>query len=98
MQTDDLIRAEDFCAYYKTDLSFINYLSEYKLIEVTSVEENYYIPQTQLPKLEQLVRLHYDLNINLEGIDAVTHLLDRLKTLQSEITNLKNRLSIYEKI
>jgi hypothetical protein len=98
MQTGDLIPAEEFCAQYKAELSFITYLRDFGLIEVTSVEESYYIPHAQLSKLEQLARLHYDLDINLEGIDAITHLLERVKGLQSEITNLKNKLGIYEKV
>ena len=98
MQTNDLIPAQQICAYYDTELSFITYLHQFGLIELTSVEETAYIPQTQLGKLEQLVRLHYDLDINLEGIDAIAHLLERVKGLQAEITSLKNRLSLYEKV
>lgn len=98
MQTNDLIPAEVFCANYQVEISFINYLHQFGLIEITSAEDNSYIPHTELSKLEQLARLHYDLDINLEGLDAITHLLDRVKGLQFEITNLKNRLSLYEKV
>lgn len=98
MQTDDLILAEEFCTHYKVELSFITYLQQFGLIEATLVEEKYYIPAEQLGKLEQLTRLHYDLNINLEGVDAIIHLLERVKDLQLEIANVKNRLSLYEKL
>ena len=98
MQNNELILAEEFCTHYKIQLSFINNLNQFGLIEITSVEEKPYIPQSQLQKLEQIIRLHDDLNINLEGIDAITHLLDRVKSLQTEIAGLKNRLSIYEKV
>ena len=98
MQNNELILAEEFCTHYKIQLSFINNLNQFGLIEITSVEEKPYIPQSQLQKLEQIIRLHHDLDINLEGIDAITHLLDRVKSLQSEIAGLKNRLSIYEKV
>ena len=98
MQNNELILAEEFCTHYKIHLSFINNLNQFGLIEITSVEEKPYIPQSQLQKLEQIIRLHHDLDINLEGIDAITHLLDRVKSLQAEIAGLKNRLSIYEKV
>jgi hypothetical protein len=42
------------------------------------------------------VRLHYDLDINLEGIEAITYLLNRVKNMQAEIIALKNRLRLYE--
>ncbi|HEX8277573.1 MAG TPA: chaperone modulator CbpM [Segetibacter sp.] len=98
MQNNELILAEEFCTHYKIQLSFINNLNQFGLIEITSVEEKPYIPQSQLQKLEQIIRLHDDLDLNLEGIDAITHLLDRVKSLQTEIAGLKNRLSIYEKV
>ena len=98
MQNNELILAEEFCTHYKIQLSFINNLNQFGLIEITSVEEKPYIPQSQLQKLEQIIRLHHDLDINLEGIDAITHLLDRVKSLQAEIAGLKNRLSIYENV
>ena len=44
-----------------------------------------------------MVRLHYDLEINMEGIDAITHLLKKLQTMQDEISVLKNKLRVYER-
>lgn len=98
MQNNELILAEELCTRYHIQISFINTLQQFGLIEITSVEEAFYIPQSELQKLEQIIRLHDDLDINLEGIEAITHLLDRVKSLQSEITRLKNRLSLYEKV
>ncbi|MEJ7682741.1 MAG: chaperone modulator CbpM [Segetibacter sp.] len=98
MQNNELILAEEFCTRYEIQLSFINTLQQFGLINITSVEETSYIPESELKKLEQIIRLHYDLDINLEGIEAIAHLLDRVKSLQHEIVSLKNRLSLYEKI
>jgi hypothetical protein len=39
-----------------------------------------------------MVHLHYDLDINIEGIEAISHLLDRVDNLQRELITLKNRL------
>lgn len=96
METNELILAEQFCNYYQVEYSFINHLQQFGLIEITSIERANYIDQNQLQKLEQLVRLHYELDINIEGLDAIAHLLDRVKNMQSEITQLKNRLKLYE--
>lgn len=96
MQTEHLILAKEFCSRYQVEYSFIDALHEFGLIEITSVETGVYIAEEQLQKLEQLIRLHYDLNINFEGIDAIAHLLDRVKSMQSEIMMLRNRLKLYE--
>ena len=96
MQNDELILAEEFCTYYQVESSFIYDLQRFGLIEITSNGDTVYIPQTQLRKLEQMIALHFDLNINLEGIDAIDHILERVKSMQTEITALKNRLKLYE--
>jgi PleD family two-component response regulator len=36
------------------------------------------------------------MDINVEGIEAVSHLLERIQRLQDELTGLKNRLRLYE--
>ena len=98
MLQDDLILAKDFCSHYNITLSFINSLHEYGLVQIVLIEETSYIPQEELQKLEQVIRMHYDLDINLEGIEAITYLLERVKNMQSEITDLKNKLNLYEKV
>jgi hypothetical protein len=96
MATDELIPAEEFCNHYKVEISFINSLRDFGLIEVTSIEHSNYITHDQLKKLEQMIRLHYDLNINLEGLDAIEHLLERVESMQNELIKLRNRLKLYE--
>lgn len=96
MQTEDLIAANDFCTYHKIEYSFINSLNEYGLITITSIHENRYIPLNELNKLEQFVRLHADLDINLEGLEAISHLLENIEGMQNQITALKNKLRMFE--
>lgn len=96
MRTPRLISADDFCTYHKVEYSFINSLEQMGLIEITTIEQNRFINTQRLLDLEKFVRLHYELEINLEGIEAITFLLQRVKSLQQEINSLKNRLSLYE--
>src|SRR4051812_23590414 len=96
METNEMILAEQLCSSYKVDYSFINELQQFGLLEVTTAETTNYIPHNELPKFEQILRLHYDLNINMEGIDAITNLLATIRNMQSEIAALRNRLKLYE--
>jgi len=96
MQTNELILAEEFCTHNDIGISFITSLHEYGLIEIKSVENSAYIQESELQKLEQFVRWHYDLNINFEGIDVICNLLERVQNLQSELNGVKNRLRLYE--
>ena len=96
MQEENLIPANEFCLHHNIDVSFIHSLKEYGLVELTVIDDAPFVTIVQLSELEQLVRLHYDLDINLEGIDAIIHLLKKLQTMQDELIILKNRLRLYE--
>ena len=98
METENLIPANQFCEQYNVEFSFIHLLHENGLIELSFVHETECIPVTKLPELEKMVRLHYDLDINMEGIEAITNLLRRVEDMQHEITTLKNKLRLYEAI
>jgi len=45
---------------------------------------------------EEVIHLHVDLEINIEGIETILHLLEKIDTLQNEAIELKNRLRLYE--
>ncbi len=92
----NLIPATEFCVNHNIEISFISSLYESGLIEITTIEEIIYIPEIQLPELEKMVVLYYDLDINVEGIETIEHLLERINTMQDKITSLKNRLRLYE--
>ena len=94
MNKQNFISADDFCRHYHTEISFINSLSNMGLIEITHIEQSAYIEEAQLQSLEQFTRLHYDLNINEEGIEAIHHLLTRVHNMQQEIITLKNKLRL----
>lgn len=98
MQTSQLILADDFCTYHKVEYSFIHDLYKFGLIEIEFIDTRHYLTPDQLQKLEQIIRLYQDLNINLEGIDAINNLLERLTAMQTEITALRNRLRLYEDV
>lgn len=98
MRNEEMVAANEFCTSHNVEISFLYSLSESGLLEITTAEENVFIYQDQLPELEKLVRLHYDMDINLEGIEAIHHLLQQMKMMQDEMRVLKNKLGLYEKI
>ena len=96
MQTKNLIAANEFCINHKIEISFINSLQQCGLIEITNIEDTFFFAEDQLQQVEKFVRLHFDLDINLEGIETITHLLHRINSMQDEIILLRNRLRLYE--
>jgi len=96
METKNLISIQQFCKHYNIPSTFINALQEYQLVEIIVTKSDNYLKMTQLHEVEKMIRLHYDLDINLEGIDAIYNLLKQVESLQDEITSLKNKLNFYE--
>lgn len=96
MNRGNLISASEFCVYHNIEFSFISNLKEFGLVEIVNFQQTDYIPEDQIEKLERMIRLHLDLEINPEGIDTIDHLLARMTRLQEEVTKLKNRLRLYE--
>jgi len=94
---DDLIAVNEFCVNHNIEISFINLLQQSGLIKISSIEASCFVEKEQLPQLEKFVHFYYDLDINLEGIETITHLLQRIENLQNEIIKLKNRLRFYER-
>ena len=96
MQPQELIPLDIFCRHHGIEISFINSLHEFGLLEVTRIDEAGYIPVNQLSEAEKMVRLHTDLEINIEGIYAITHLLNIVNNMNAEILILNNKLRLYE--
>jgi len=96
MQTENLIAIDEFCAKHNIEISFVSSLQQTGLIEITTIEEAWFIDREQLRQLEKFIRFYYELDINLEGIETITHLLQQLIDLQNENIALRNRLGLYE--
>ncbi|WP_339647089.1 chaperone modulator CbpM [uncultured Salegentibacter sp.] len=96
MNLEELIPTDEICAKYKVKRNFVSSLYESGLIEIITVEETEYVHCDEISEFERLWRLHYDLDINLEGLEAIQHLLEQVRKLQKKNLELKNRLGLYE--
>jgi len=96
MTEEKLIPLKELCTHYRVEISFFSELDEFGLIEILSVEDSLYIQEDTVRVVEKIIRIHQDLNINLEGVDAVLNLLEKINNLQEELNSVKNRLRLYE--
>jgi chaperone modulatory protein CbpM len=93
MVTDNLVLIEQLCLYYKIEFSFIDSLASYGLINVIIIEDAKYLSNEDIREIERLMRLHYDLGINMEGIDVISNLVKQIDELQKELVVTKNKLN-----
>lgn len=96
METKDLILIEHFCLHNEIEFSFIDSLQSFGLIEIIIQDDHKYFATEHLNDIEKMIRLHFDLDINMEGIDAVSQLLKKIHRLQEDLKITQNKLRIYE--
>ena len=89
MQTENLIAVNEFCANHNIEISFISSLQQTGLIEITKIEETGFIDVDQLQQLEKIIHLYYELDINLEGIETISHLLQRINLCRMKLSRSK---------
>jgi len=97
METN-FISVDDFCGHYKVEVNFIKSLEEYGLIKTKSIKKTIFIKADDLTGLERYIRLHKELDINMEGLHAVSHLLNQLELLQRKVDALNNEINYYKQI
>lgn len=96
MITAHLIPTTDICVNHHIEYSFINSLGDAGLIEISVVGSDKFIQEEELQKLERMINLHNELEINVPGIEAISHMLERIEQMREEMRQLRNRLRLYE--
>lgn len=96
MSSEELFSAHEFCSYHHVELSFLHNLHDSGLIGMTVQNGIAFLATDELPAVEKFVRWHYELSINSEGIEALSHVLGRMERLLQENRSLRNRLRRYE--
>jgi hypothetical protein len=71
-------------------------LHEYGLVAFEEKENQLFMDEKDISEIEKMFRLHNDLGINFEGLDALNQLLKRMRKMEREMDLLQKRLRLYE--
>ena len=96
MATEKYISIREFCQGHSLKEEFLFHLEEFELVRIVDSGQGPSFPREELDRMERLVRLHRDLDINPQGLQAIDQLLDRLDNMQQEIHQLRRRLGRWE--
>lgn len=96
MGRQDLILIRTLCVHYKVEVSFFKELDNHGLIEIEVLDNDEFIHEESIGNLEKMIRIHRELNVNIEGIDVVFNLLQKEIQLREEMQELRNKLRFYE--
>jgi len=92
MKKENYISIKTFCERHGVGESFVYSMYEYEILQVEREKDEGMLHIEDLPLLEKMVRLHNELDINPEGIQAIHHLLGQVESLQEEVAALKRKL------
>lgn len=90
------ITVTELCKWHRIERQFIHSLHEVGLVQIIEVENEEALTHQELAEVEKMIRMHYELEINVEGIDVVYNLLNQIDDLKQEVLGLQNRLKKYE--
>lgn len=96
MNEEYLVPISTLCVHYEVEMSFFSELNEYGLIEIDTQEQTECVRVERIPEIEKMIRIHRDLQVNMEGIDVVWNLLQKMDEMQNELMAVRSRLRLYE--
>lgn len=96
MKRDDYILVDYFCEVTNTNPEFLKQLYEHDLIKHIEYNKAPALLQNELPVIERMLRLHYDLNVNIEGLQVINHMREKMIGMQNELLQLKRKLKRFE--
>ncbi|MBB4037129.1 hypothetical protein GGR21_003044 [Dysgonomonas hofstadii] len=91
-----IIKITEYCSKNGIETDFLYLLEKENLIELHFIDNEYWIDDSQFKPLEEYARWYYDLSINIEGIDVIRNLLDRMDNMQTEISRLREQLRLLD--
>ncbi|MCJ8154936.1 chaperone modulator CbpM [Chryseobacterium sp. SSA4.19] len=88
------ISREELVKIYNVEITFFDELVEYGLLSVQTENEIHYLMYEDLPVFEKLTNWHYDLEINLPGLEVIHGMLQKMDHLRRKNRELMNKLSV----
>ncbi|TDR19353.1 chaperone modulator CbpM [Marinicella litoralis] len=96
MRDSSYIKIDILCRHYQIEPTLFQHLDEMGLIQTFEHESKWCVDEGQVSRIDKILRLYCDLNINPEGIDVILNLLKRIDELECRLTEISNRLALHE--
>lgn len=90
---NERISREEIVKLYKIEVQFFNDLVDCGLLRTHQENEVHYLLYDELPVLERFANWHYDLEVNIPGLEIIHELLQKLEQAQREKLSLLQKLN-----
>ncbi|MFP3592765.1 chaperone modulator CbpM [Chryseobacterium sp. SIMBA_038] len=87
------ISREELVKIYNIEITFFDELVDSGLLTIQTENEIRYLMYEDLPVFERFTNWHYDLEINLPGLEVIHDMLRKMEDLKSKNRELMNKLS-----
>jgi hypothetical protein len=87
------ISREELVKIYNIEVTFFDELVDSGLLNVEMENEIRYLMYEDLPSFERFANWHYDLEINLPGLEVIHEMLRKMEDLKQKNRELMNKLS-----
>ena len=89
----DRISREELVKIYDIEITFFDSLEESGLLQTQTENEVKYLLYDELEVFERFANWHYDLEVNLPGVEIIHHLLQKMERLKDENRRLTQMYS-----
>ncbi len=83
----DRISREELVKIYDVEVTFFDSLQAAGLVSTVTENETVYLLYDELATFEKFTMWHYDLEVNLPGLEVIQHLLNKIAELQHQRNN-----------
>lgn len=87
------ISREELVKIYSIEITFFDELVDYGLLKPQMENNVQYLLYEDLADFEKFTNWHYDLEINLPGLEVINSMLSKVKDLQTKNRELLNKLN-----
>lgn len=87
------ISREELVKIYNIEITFFDELVDSGLLSIQTENEIRYVMYEDLPVFEKFTNWHYDLEINLPGLEVIHDMLGKMEDLKQKNRELMNKLS-----
>lgn len=87
------ISREELVKIYNVEITFFDGLVNSGLLNIHTENEIRYLMYEDLPMFERFTNWHYDLEINLPGLEVIHEMLKKMEDLRQRNRELMNKLS-----
>jgi hypothetical protein len=90
----DRISREELVKIYNIEITFFDELVDNGLLNVETEDNVRYLIYEDLQVFEKFANWHYDLEVNLPGLEVIHHMLRKMDDLHQKNRDLMNKLSV----